>query len=190
MEKKETTKQKILSAARKLFVSHGFAGTSIGNIAKLAAVNHSLIFHHFKNKEQLWVTVKQSIVSEANRLNSTLPDTQLPFQSFLKELFQRNLAFYRDNPDIVRMIGWQRLEAKKNHRIGLTHSADMQHWLQAFEHYQKQGDIPLSYKPEWMVTMILSIISSAAFDPNVFIEETQAMNDYIDFCIEQLSRPC
>lgn len=171
-----------------LFVTHGFAGTSIGNIAKLAGVNHSLVFHHFKNKEQLWVSVKQSIVFEANQLTSTLPECYLSFNDFLKELFLRNLRFYHENPDISRMIAWQRLEQNSNHAIGITNSGDMQRWVQALSHYQSQGDIQSRFKPEWIVTLILSIISSAALDPNVFINEKQALDDYIDFCMEILSK--
>lgn len=188
MIEKETTKEKILSAARMLFAKHGFAGTSIGNIAKLASVNHSLIFHHFKNKEQLWVSVKQRIVSEANQHTSTLPDCHLSFNDFLKQLFLLNLQFYRENLDISRMISWQRLEQHSNHAIGVTNSGDMQRWVQAFNHYQSQGDIQSRLKPEWIVTLILSIISSAALDPNVFINEKQALDDYIDFCIETVSK--
>lgn len=184
--KAETTKEKILSAARKLFVTHGFAGTSIGNIAKLAGVNHSLVFHHFINKEQLWVSVKQSIVSEANQQNSTLPDCDLAFNDFLKELFVRNLRFYHDHPDISRMIGWQRLEQQSHHDIGITNSGDMQHWVQAFNHYQFKGDIQSRYKPEWIVTLVLSIISSAALDPNVFIKDPSALQEYSNFCIDTL----
>lgn len=187
MNKKETTKDKILSAARTLFVTHGFAGTSIGNIAKLAAVNHSLVFHHFTNKEQLWIAVKQSIVAESNQQASTLPDYHLPFQHFLKELFLRNIRFYRDNPDIIRMISWQRLESNSDKAIGVTNSGDMQNWVDAFKHYQSQEDIQSLHKPEWIVTLILSIISSAALDPNVFIKENKALDEYIDFCIKTLS---
>lgn len=182
MLKKESTKDKILIAARKLFVTHGFAGTSIGNIAKLAAVNHSLVFHHFKNKEQLWVAVKQSIVAEANQQVSTLPDTALSFNEFLNVLFIANIRFYRDNPDIIRMIGWQRLEANTSQSIGVTNSSDMQRWMQAISHYQSVGDIQSRFKPEWVVTLILSIISSAALDPNVFINDKNALEGYLDFC--------
>ena len=62
----------------------------------------------------------------------------------------------------------------------------MQNWVKAFEHYQQRGDIQPEYKPEWIVTMILSIISSAALDPNVFIKEKPALEGYIDFCVGRL----
>lgn len=179
----ETTKSKILAAARSLFVENGFAGTSMGNIAKLAAVNHSLIFHHFKNKEQLWLSVKQDIVNEATRQIATLPDHDIPFDEFLREVFRRNLRFYQDSPDIVRMINWQRLEKDSAQAIGVTNSGDMTNWIQAFRYYQSRGDIQSSLKPEWIVTLILSIISSAALDPNVFIAGDQ-MDGYMAFCME------
>lgn len=184
--KKETTKDKILSAARTLFVADGFAGTSIGNIAKLATVNHSLVFHHFKNKEHLWITVKQSIVSETNQKTENIPDYNLSFEIFLKELFLRSIRFYRENPDIIRMLNWQRLERDTSPTIGVTNSVSMQKWVHAFSHYQAQGDIKPHLKPEWIVTLMLSIISSAALDANVFINETQELNDYLDFCIRIL----
>ncbi|MBA2651774.1 MAG: TetR/AcrR family transcriptional regulator [Tatlockia sp.] len=187
MTKKETTKEKILAAAKTLFVTHGFAGTSVGNIAKEADVNHSLVFHHFKNKEQLWVAVKQSIVHEADQQALRLPDCHLPFDEFLRKAFLRTLRFYRANRDIVRMLNWQRLEHDSGYAIGVTKSGEMQRWVDAFSHYQKHGYVQSSLKPEFIVTMFLSIISSAALDPNIYIQEKQALEDYIDFCITTLT---
>jgi AcrR family transcriptional regulator len=54
----DTTRKKILDAARKLFVKNGFAGTSISDIAGLAKINQSLIYHHFRDKQELWKGLK------------------------------------------------------------------------------------------------------------------------------------
>ncbi|WP_051555115.1 TetR/AcrR family transcriptional regulator [Legionella fairfieldensis] len=183
---KKSTKENILNAAKKLFAAHGFSGTSIGAITKLAQVNHSLVFHHFGNKEQLWLAVKQRIVEEANQQTSNLPDSDLSWELCLKELFQRNIAFYRNNSDLIRMLNWQRLEHNTNQTIGVTNSGDMQEWIGLIKHYQQSGDISASLKPEWIVTLILSIISSTALDPNSFIKDEQNYEDYINFCIKSL----
>ena len=135
-----STKNKILAAARKLFVEHGYAGTSVGKIAKLADVNHSLVFHHFQNKEQLWITVKENIVAEAGLQNKSLPDTSLKFTDFLVEVFEQCTRFYRENPDIIHMINWQRVEHNVNQNIGITNSSDMQNWIKAFKHYHPYPD--------------------------------------------------
>ncbi len=156
----------------------------MGKIAAEAQVNHSLIFHHFHNKEQLWVAVKHAIVQEANHQTKTLPETNLPFKDFLKELFMQNMNFYRNNPDLIRLLNWQRLEYETSQQIGVTLNAETQAWIDAFKHYQKQGCIQKKIKPEFIMTFILSLISSATLDPNVFINESKKQKEYVDFCID------
>lgn len=188
MKEEASTKEKILAAAKTLFVANGFAGTSVGNIAKLAGVNHSLIFHHYKNKAQLWVAVKQDIVQQSDNEAKKFDFEHLSWEACLQELFKRNLDFYRHNPDLIRMINWQRLEKESNHQIGITQSADMEAWIKLIHGYQIKGEIGEKYQPEWIVTLILSIISSTALDPNIFISEEQEYRNYIDFCISMLNR--
>jgi AcrR family transcriptional regulator len=182
----DPTRAKILKAARMLFVKFGFSATSIGAIAEKANINHSLIFHHFGNKEGLWKAVKQSIVEEADKLCPTLPELTLSLPNFLEKLITQNIFFYRNNPDIVRMINWQRLEYEKKKQIGITLSPQAQDWLMAFKHYQANGSISSSLKPEFIMTLVLSIVSSAAMDPNVFITKTQDLSEYVKFCVKQL----
>jgi AcrR family transcriptional regulator len=180
----DPTRAKILKAARAIFVELGFAGTSIGNIAKKAKINHSLVFHHFGNKEGLWRAVKESIVLEANKLSPILPELTQSFSDFIKKLIIQNISFYRNNPDIVRMINWQRLEYKTKKEIGVTLSSGSKLWLSAFKHYQDNGSINAALKPEFMLTFILSVVSSAAVDPNIFIKKTTDLNEYINFSVE------
>lgn len=182
----DPTRTKILKAARKLFVEFGFAGTSMGKIATRANVNHSLIFHHFGNKEGLWKAVKESIVEESNRLSPTLPELNQSFPDFLNKLITQNIAFYRNNPDIIRMITWQRLEYENKKEIGITLSSHSNAWLAALKYYQDKGDIDSSLKLEFVLTYILSIVSSAAMDPNVFIKKNTEFNNYVDFTVERI----
>lgn len=183
---KQSNKDRILAAARQLFAKQGFAGTSINQIEAKANVTRSLIFHYFKSKEQLWIAVKQAIVEEAKFNGATLPDLSQPFSSFLVELFERNIAFYREHADLVRMINWQRMERSENSMIGITLSAEMKAWIKAIKHYQQQGQIGKRYKPEFVVTLILSTISSIALDPNIFIQNEKDQKAYIKFCVSLL----
>lgn len=184
----DTTKLKILDAARQLFVENGFAGTSMGKIAKLASINHSLLYHHFVNKEGLWVAVKDSIVKKANMQGSILPSTSLSWPDFLEELIGRSISFYRENPDIAKLIHWQRVEHDQKAQTGLTESETAKEWIQAFEYYQKKGAIDKKHKPEFILTIIASIASSAAMDPNVFIGTPKAEKAYISFSVEVLTQ--
>jgi len=58
-DEKESTKQKILHAAHKLFADHGFDGASIREIATAADVNVASINYYFNSKENLFL---QSLV--------------------------------------------------------------------------------------------------------------------------------
>lgn len=180
------TKQKILDAATKLFVKHGFAGTSMGNIAKLARVNHSLIFHHFQNKALLWDAVKQNIAQFEREKSKVLPGTNLPFPDFLHQLVTNSVQFYHDHPEILRMIHWQRLEKTTQQNEDIQYSEEMQAWLKAFEDYQKQGEINSALDTRYIVVLILSITSSAVMDLAHFIEDPQ---QYLDFVIDNILLP-
>ncbi len=60
----EKTKKKILQVAEGLFSEKGFNGASISMIAKAAGVNKALIYYHFRDKNDLIVSLFRSIVQE------------------------------------------------------------------------------------------------------------------------------
>ena len=180
-----STKDKILAAARVLFVEHGFAGTSMGKIARLAGVTHSLLFHHFGNKEKLWAEVKQSIVTEVAHKSTMIPSTDLPFKAFLEESFNNNIHFFENNPDIIRMINWQRLESKTQETIKVGLTKDGEKWLATFQHYQSTGDIHPEHKIEYVLKFFFSLAVSAALEGQAFIKNDDELKDYISFCVER-----
>ena len=53
---------------------------------------------------------------------------------------------------------------------------------------QQKGDINTKHKPEFIITLIVSIVSSAAIDPNIFIRDELDEQAYIDFCVERLRK--
>ena len=180
-----STKDKILTAARSLFVEHGFAGTSMGNIAKRADVTHSLLFHHFGNKEKLWGEVKQSIINEASPESTVIPSTALPFKAFLQEAFNNNIQFLENNPDIIRMINWQRLESKTQETIKVDLTKEGENWLAAFQHYQSTGNINPKYKIEYVLKFFFALAVAAPLEGQAFTKNAYEFKGYIDFCVER-----
>lgn len=180
------TPEKILKAARALFVEHGFAGTSMGQIATKAKVNHSLLFHHFGSKKNLWLAVKDEILNEGKLVYSTLPSLDQPLRTFFKELISQAILFYKINPDLVRMINWQRMDSTTEQARGLTIANESVTWIAACKYYQDKGEIDKSLRPEFIVTFVLSIVSSIAMDPNLFTQDPESNQRYIDFCAERL----
>ena len=56
-ERTRATREALVSAARALFVAHGFAGTSTPRIADVAGVTRGALYHHFRDKADLFRAV-------------------------------------------------------------------------------------------------------------------------------------
>ncbi len=177
--KSHATQQNIIQAAKKLFIKEGSNTVSMEKIAKAAKVNHSLIYYHFKTKDNLWNAVKQSIVDSANAKQTIIPDTSLDWATFLKELLKRQLHFYQHYPEVKQMITLQRLANKKPSKK-ISQSAQL--WIEAIQHYQQQGDINPTLSPAHITCFIVSIVSSMALDHHPIVPDKHATIDYLDSC--------
>ena len=60
----EQTKERILKVAENLFAERGFNGTSVDMIAKQTGVNKALIYYHFKDKNDIIISLFRSIIDE------------------------------------------------------------------------------------------------------------------------------
>lgn len=185
-KKNSDTRAKILNAARKLFVHYGYSGTSMGKIALEAGANHSLLFHHFGNKENLWLEVKEDILKKGKALYSNLPAPDKPLINYLEELISRAIIFYKNNPDIVRMLNWQRLDTTASASVKLPISKETEQWLEICKIYQQRGEINPAYKPEHIMSLTFSIVGSLANDPNTFLQDHEENLSYLKFCSECL----
>ena len=58
------TRRALLAAARRRFGTLGFAGTSLDDVAAEAGVTKGALYHHFRNKEHLFVEVYDQIEEE------------------------------------------------------------------------------------------------------------------------------
>jgi AcrR family transcriptional regulator len=96
-----TTKQRILKEAEKLFAVKGFEGTGIEEIAGNVGIRKSVIYYHFKNKEQILQTMLDEFVARG--------------VAFKKSFFERYADDFMEKLDLVmeEMIGFM----EENRRI-------------------------------------------------------------------------
>ncbi len=67
------TRARILAQAEQLFAEKDFSGTGIGEIARRAGIAKSVIYHHFKSKDDILKTLIDDFIDEAVELNRMLP---------------------------------------------------------------------------------------------------------------------
>ncbi|MEO8579470.1 MAG: TetR/AcrR family transcriptional regulator [Gemmatimonadales bacterium] len=94
------TEQRILEAARAVFLRHGTAGARMQEIAQEAGVNQALLHYYFRTKERLAGAVFQQI---ASRIFPALAQT-LGAETPLDEKIERLIAIYLDNLSQNRFV--------------------------------------------------------------------------------------
>ena len=79
-EEAQQTRCHIMSTALNLFCSHGLAKTSLTDIARAADLTRGAIYWHFKNKDELFISLWQELCSPlAHQLDAVLLGFPLTF---------------------------------------------------------------------------------------------------------------
>jgi AcrR family transcriptional regulator len=100
------TRSKLLEAAMQVFGQHGFAGSSVRQIADLAGVNHGSIKYHYSSKTELW---RATIAYLFQNLEKAIFANEDEWESMsARELVidhtSRYIRYNAKHPALVRMI--------------------------------------------------------------------------------------
>ena len=95
----------ILDAARTLFLRNGYAGTSMDDVAALAAVSKQTVYKNFADKQRLFTEFIAGdighVEGSTHRLIETMPDTK-DVERDLREFARQHLADVMQ-PHLLRM---------------------------------------------------------------------------------------
>lgn len=180
----EMTRQKILVAARSVFLAVGFDGTKTRAIAQLAGVHTNLVFHHFKNKETLWAKVKENILGESALLPQyDMSSAAAYFSSVISFRFQ----LFQSNPDIVKLIQWQQL-TESNKSLTSNDAISPIRWLDDLKAFQADGQIRADVDVALMV-LFVTYVTHPPFMQDVLPLTQRQVDQYkliaIQSCLDQ-----
>jgi AcrR family transcriptional regulator len=96
----DTTRERILAAARPLFAEHGFAGTSIRDITTAAGVNLAAVTYHFTTKQLLYVAVLEQIVGPIGARIEQATQGDAPALDRIERVVRAFFDHIRHNPDM------------------------------------------------------------------------------------------
>ena len=109
-----TTKQKILTEAEKLFAVKGFEGTGIEEIARNVGIRKSVIYYHFKNKEQILQTMLDGFVARGVAFKKSFFERYAGnFMERLDVIMEEMIEFMEENRSLVTIL---LMESIKNPR--------------------------------------------------------------------------
>jgi AcrR family transcriptional regulator len=82
--KRKTSQDRILAAASKHFAMHGYLGTSLKQVASDAGVTRGALYHHFKDKHDLFRRVCLKLQSDnAKKIDIAIAEGTNPWESFV-----------------------------------------------------------------------------------------------------------
>jgi AcrR family transcriptional regulator len=99
----EATRRRIFQAATAEFAARGLAGARIDRIATEARANKQAIYLYFGSKEKLFGAVVRAKMAEIGNASDIDPDG-------LAESVGRLFDWYREHPELVRLLLWEALE--------------------------------------------------------------------------------
>jgi AcrR family transcriptional regulator len=111
------SRARILREARHLFTAHGFAAVSMQQIADAATINKATLYHHFRDKEDLFVSMMEG---ELSRMGAGLASV-IAEGGTAREILQRiaRHIFVAQHSDFGRLIFDLHAHVSEEHRSAL-----------------------------------------------------------------------
>jgi len=106
---KSDTRQYILQKAVPLLASNGYSGVSMRDISKAVGVSSAALYHHFSDKECLYIEVmKYAFSDKALAMTEILSMKGSPFERL--EYFIKNfVSLMEADPDFRALVQWELL---------------------------------------------------------------------------------
>ncbi len=121
-EQSEATRNALLDAARSLFGERGFAAVSTEEIVQAAGVTRGALYHHFKDKQDLFTAVvervEQEILERVASAALTEPDVweqqRVAVGAFLDGCLDPAVqrVILTDAPSVLGLAAWREIEAR------------------------------------------------------------------------------
>jgi len=93
-----------LSAAMRLFASHGFEGTALQDIADAVGVSKPAVLHHYPSKEHIRQAVLDSILEHWNETLPRLLVAATASHDRFDAVFGELVSFFAADPDRARIL--------------------------------------------------------------------------------------
>lgn len=97
-EKDSSTEEKILAAAKKVFVARGMDGARMQDIADEAGINKAMLHYYFRSKEQLFETIFKKVLGRFIPQLEELLASDLDLYRKIERICEAYISMATENP--------------------------------------------------------------------------------------------
>lgn len=99
-----TTEEKILEAAKTVFMKYGLYGARMQDIADTAKINKALLHYYFRSKEKLFDKVFEGALVKYFQQMDVFSDSSLPVKQRVFQYVENIIDFYAEYPQMSMFI--------------------------------------------------------------------------------------
>ena len=140
------TRNAILTTATKLFLEHGFGGTSTRDIAKQIGITQPALYHYFSDKEELYLDVLTELCGKVRQeTNKVLRKTDLDPEERLFQICKVYLKYHPLSIYAQYQAALRQLTSSSQHKLNMIFTMD---YLEPLSEFFKMADVDL--RPDLM----------------------------------------
>jgi TetR/AcrR family transcriptional regulator len=180
LNKDTTTEQKILSAAKKVFIHKGMSGARMQDIADEAGINKALVHYYFRNKEKLFEVIFTEAAQKLFPRINTIFEADTTLFEKIRQFAEEYITVMSKNPYLPMFV---LNEINKDPETFLNHMKQKfgfpkpEKFLQQIEKEIKKGTIkkisPLQLLLNLLSLCIFPFMVKPMFQLHIGITETQ-----------------
>jgi TetR/AcrR family transcriptional regulator len=178
--------RRIESAARRLFASRGYSGTSMAEIATAAGVSKATVFHHYRSKRALYEALLGDAFAGFREQLIPLLDTERDLQQSLRDFTAAHIDRLTRMQGTMRLIAREMLSGTAASSdlfagSGMSHNVSL--LVEEMRRGQKLGTVRADVDPGLVVFLVLAanwflFQSSALLRRNPDLSVTSSPADY------------
>lgn len=144
----QSLKEKLLLCAVNEFAEYGYEGARVDNIVKAAECSKQTVYHHFGNKENLFIEVLEYTWNDIRQKEKALNFSDLPPQKAIEKIIDFTWDYYISNPWFLKIVHSEN-QSKGVHYAKSQRLLEINHaHLQLMESLLDEGKKHNIFKPD------------------------------------------
>lgn len=182
------TKRQILNTAQELFVKYSYSSVSMNDIAQKLNLSKPALYHHFKNKEELYITILR--LTHKQYINSTKkiiadPDLDLKekFQKVIDTFLRQHSKSCKNKSMCSSMILMQKMSKYHGDIMDFmkeARSEAMETVQPLIKDILKKYNLPKEYDPKLMFLLVSGAMNGYIIDRHFLESKNWSTKEVVD----------